>query len=186
MSIFFSSVAFTSFLSNFVIWCFLKATLLNFVKMSGWQFQKVDKDRFKEPLLLSAMMFLSYFLGSVIDYFLNLKEFISYFHPSSYYFLLDILTAFFIYKAINVNSKQGEICKFYLLCGLLFNALLFLIIQIEVFLIYEGFKPYEHWWLWYMFSIGINSSDAMMVLVLILQKDFFRLYLLSRKIRECF
>ncbi|MAD89434.1 MAG: hypothetical protein CMK64_06990 [Pseudoalteromonas sp.] len=161
------------------------ATLLNFVKMSGWQFQKVDKDRFKEPLLLSAIMFLSYFLGSVIDYFLNLKEFISYFHPNSYYFLLDILTAFFIYKAVNVSSKQGEICKFYLLCGLLFNALLFLIIQIEVFLIYEGFKPYEHWWLWYVFSIGINTFDAMMVLVLILQKDFLKLHFLINKALNC-
>lgn len=157
------------------------ATLLNFVSMSGWQFQNADKARFKEPLLLSAMMFLSYFLGSVIDYFLNLKEFISYFHPSSYYSLLDILMAFFIYKAINVNSKQGEICKFYLLCGLLFNALLFLIIQIEVFLIYEGFKPYEHWWLWYVFSIGINTFDAIMVLVLIFQKDFFKIYFLLNK-----
>ncbi|TMN93930.1 hypothetical protein CWB72_00160 [Pseudoalteromonas phenolica] len=162
------------------------ATLLNFVRMSGWQFQSADKARFKEPMQLATIMFLSYFFGSVIDYFVNLKELISYYHPNSYYFFLDILTALLISIVVKVRSKQGQVCKFYLLCGLLFNASLFLIIQIEIFLIYEGFKPYEHWWLWYMFSIGINSSDAMMVLVLILQKDFFRLYLLSRKIRECF
>ena len=130
-------------------------------------------------------MFLIFF-GSVIDYFVNLKELISYYHPNSYYFFFDILTALLISIAVKVRSKQGQVCKLYLLCGLLFNASLFLIIQIEIFHIYEGFKPYEHWWLWYMFSIGINSSDAMMVLVLILQKDFFRLYPLSRKVRECF
>lgn len=160
------------------------ATLLNFVRMSGWQFQNTDKARFKEPVLLSVIMFLSYFFGSVIDYFVNLKEFISYFHPNSYYLLLDILTVLLIYKVVNVSSRQGQLCKFYLLCGLLFNALLFLIIQIEIFLVYEGFKPYERWWLWYVFSIGINSSDAMMVLVLILQKDFCGLYLLSGKLKE--
>ncbi|GMM86448.1 hypothetical protein [Pseudoalteromonas sp. MTN2-4] len=159
------------------------ATLLNFVKMSGWQFQNVNKAKIKEPVLLSAIMFLSYFVGSVIDYFVNLKEFISYFHPNSYYFLLDILTALLIYKVVNVSSRQGQLCKFYLLCGLLFNALLFLIIQIEIFLIHEGFKLYERWWLWYVFSIGINSSDAMMVLVLILQKDFLKVYCLFNKTR---
>lgn len=160
------------------------ATLLNFVRMSGWQFKSVNKAKVKEPVALSAIMFLSYFVGSVIDYFVNLKELISYFHPNSYYFLLDILTALLIYKVVNVSSKPGQICKFYLLCGLLFNALLFLIIQIEIFLIFEGFKPYERWWLWYVFSIGINSSDAMMVLVLILQKDFFKIYCLFNK-AEC-
>lgn len=154
--------------------------------MSGWQFQHIDKAKLKEPFQLSAIMFLSYFIGSVIDYFVNLKELISYYHPNSYYFFFDILTALLISIAVKVHSKQGQICKVYLLCGLLFNGTLFLIIQIEIFLIYEGFKPYEDWWLWYVFSIGINSSDAMMVLVLILQKDFFRFYLLSRKIRVCF
>ncbi|RXE96218.1 hypothetical protein D9981_12515 [Pseudoalteromonas phenolica O-BC30] len=97
--------------------------------------------------------------------------------------LLDILTALLIYKVVNVSSRQGQLCKFYLLCGLLFNALLFLIIQIEIFLVYEGFKAYEPWWLWYVFSIGINSSDGMMVLVLILQKDFLKVYGLLNKTR---
>ena len=159
------------------------ATLLNFVKMSGWQFKNVDKAKIKEPVLLSVIMFLSYFFGSAIDYFVNLKEFISYFHPNSYYLLLDILTAMFIYRLVNVSSKQGQLCKFYLLCGLLFNASLFLIIQVEIFLINEGFKPYERWWLWYVFSIGINSSDAMMVLVLILQKDFLTIHSLFNKVQ---
>ena len=149
--------------------------------MSGWQFQSVNKAKIKEPILLSAIMFLSYFFGNVIDYFVNLKAFISYFHPNSYYLVLDILTALLIYKVVNVTSRQGQLCKFYLLCGLLFNALLFLIIQIDIFLVYEGFKPYERWWLWYVFSIGINSSDAIMVLVLILQKDFLKIYCLFNK-----
>ncbi|TMO55496.1 hypothetical protein [Pseudoalteromonas phenolica] len=159
------------------------ATLLNFVRMSGWQFQNANKAKVKEPVVLSAIMFLSYFFGSVIDYLLNLKEFISYFHPNSYYLLLDILTALFIYRVINASSKQGQLCKFYLLCGLLFNALLFLIIQIEILLIYEGFKPYERWWLWYAFSIGINTFDGIMVLVLILQKDFLKIYCLFNKVK---
>ncbi|TLX48733.1 hypothetical protein C1E24_02365 [Pseudoalteromonas phenolica] len=158
------------------------ATLLNFVRRSGWQFQHIDKAKLKEPFQLSAIMFLSYFIGSVIDYFVNLKELISYLYPNTYFLLLDLLTVLFIYNCVNTRSEQGKICKTYLLVGLLCNSLLFLAIQIEVFLVFEGLKSYQPWWFWYVFAVGVNAFDAMMVLVLILHKDFLKLYYLTNKI----
>ncbi|MFY8300743.1 hypothetical protein AAEU28_18410 [Pseudoalteromonas sp. SS15] len=158
------------------------ATLLNFVRRSGWQFQHIDKAKLKEPFQLSAIMFLSYFIGSVIDYFVNLKELISYLYPNTYFLLLDILTVLFICRYVSTSSEQGNICKTYLLVGLLCNSLLFLAIQIEVFLVFEGLKSYQPWWLWYVFAVGVNAFDAMMVLVLILHKDFLKLYYLINKI----
>jgi hypothetical protein len=157
------------------------AALLNFVRISGWQFKNIDKAKLKEPLQLSIIMFLSYFIGSVIDYFVNLKELISYLYPNTYFLLLDILTVLFIYRCVNTCSEQGKICKTYLITGLLCNSLLFLAIQIEILLVFEGIKPYQPWWLWYVFAIGVNAFDAMMILVLILHKDILKLHFLINK-----
>jgi len=152
------------------------AALLNFVRMSGWQFQNIEKAKLKEPFQLSVIMFFSYLIGSVIDYFLNLKELISYLYPNTYFLLLDILTVLFIYNCVNTCSEQGKVCKTYLLVGLLCNSLLFLVIQIEIFLVFEGLKSYQPWWLWYVFAVGVNIFDAMMILVLLLHKDFLKLH----------
>jgi hypothetical protein len=149
--------------------------------MSGWQFKGVEKAKFQEPMLLSLVMFISYLIGSIVDYFAHLKNLRAYLYPNGFYFLLDILTIVFIYIVIKVETKQGVICKKYLLFGLTLNSLLFLAIQIDFALIYEGLRAREPWWFWYVFPLAINAIDALMVAVLILHKDILKLHFLINK-----
>jgi putative flippase GtrA len=84
------------------------AVLVNFVRMSGWQFKSIEKARFQEPLFLSIIMFVSYLMGSVVDYFAHIKNYRAYFYPNGFYLLLDLLTILFIFHVVNVKTKQGE------------------------------------------------------------------------------
>ena len=181
-NLFFFTHVFSGFIANLFVWCFLMATLFNFVRMSGWQFKGVEKARFQEPMLLSLVIFISYLIGGIVDYFAHLKNFRAYLYPNGFYFLLDILTIIFIYLVIKVNTKQGVICKKYLLFGLSLNSLLFLVIQIDFALIYEGLRAREPWWFWYVFPVAINAIDALMVAVLILHKDFLKIHFLTNKL----
>lgn len=153
------------------------AVLFNFVRMSGWQFKNVEKARFQEPLLLSIVMFVSYFIGSLVDYFAHIKNYRAYFYPNGFYLLLDALTILLIFFVVKVKTKQGALCKKYLLIGLSFNSLLFLIVQIDFVLIYEGLRESEPWWFWYVFPVAINTTDALMVSVLLFHKDLYQITL---------
>lgn len=150
------------------------AVLFNFVRMSGWQFKSVEKARFQEPLLLSIIMFASYFIGSLVDYFAHIKNYRAYFYPNGFYLLLDVLTILLIFYFVKVKTKQGALCKKYLLIGLSVNSLFFLILQIDFSLIYEGLREREPWWFWYVFPIVINTIDALMVSVLLFHRDLFQ------------
>ena len=174
-NLFFFTHILSSFIANFVVWCFLMAVLFNFVRMSGWQFKGIEKASFQEPLFLSLIMFISYFTGSIFDYFAYIQNYTAYLYPNGFYLLLDILTILFISHVVKVRTRQGELCKNYLLIGLSFNSLFFLIIQIDFALIYEGVREREPWWFWYVFPIGVNTSDGVMILVLLLHKDFLKI-----------
>jgi hypothetical protein len=47
-------------------------------------------------------------------------------------------------------------------------------------------KKSGFWWFWTVFSYGINGSDLIMVLVLVVQKDFLGWYKLSEKIKGAY
>lgn len=143
--------------------------------MAGWQFKGIEKARFQEPLILSLIMFISYLLGSIVDYFTHIRNYRAYFYPNGFYLLLDILTILFIFFVVKVKTNQGSLCKKYLLLGLSINSLLFLTIQIDFVLIYEGLRDREPWWFWYVFPVAINTTDALMVSVLLFHKDLYQI-----------
>ena len=142
--------------------------------MSDWQFKGIEKAKFQEPLLLSLIMFISYLSGSIIDYFAHIRNYRAYFYPNGFYLLLDILTILFIFFVVKARTRQGMLCKKYLLLGLSINSILFLIVQIDFILIYEGLRDREPWWFWYVFPIAINTIDALMVSVLLFHRNLIQ------------
>ena len=48
---------------------------------------------------------------------------------------------------------------------------------------YHNHKEEGYWWFWTVFSYGINGSDFIMVLVLVIQKDFLGWYKLTEKLK---
>ena len=165
---------------------FFMVLLVSFVRTSRVTKSSIKKEQAHEILILSLVMSVSYAIPIPFDYIYWLSEKRSVYIPNTPYMVLDILTILFIYSFVKIGTNLGKLCRFYLTVALGVNALLFFLLQLDLLLIYEGLKKSGFWWFWTVFSYGINGSDLIMVLVLVVQKDFLGWYKLSEKIKGAY
>ena len=128
-------------------------------------------------------MFLSYFIVLPIDFYFRIHASYNVYYPNSLYLILDILTVLVLVNFCKASSYRDSVCRYYLIICLLLNSLLFLLAQIDTLLIYNNYKPGGAWRFWNVFSIGVNIFDLIMVLVLVIQKDFLGWYKLTEKVK---
>ncbi|MGB2709079.1 MAG: hypothetical protein WBC41_13140 [Pseudoalteromonas nigrifaciens] len=58
----------------------------------------------------------------------------------------------------------------------MFNSLLMLVMYYDLYIL----ENIDEWWLWSVYSIGVNVIDLLMIAVLFINKDFLGLIELKR------
>jgi hypothetical protein len=162
---------------------FFLALLLNFGRTSVSNSNCLSKEQTHEPLILSLVMFFSYSITIPLDYSNLFVEIRSVYLPNTLYLALDLLTIVFIHRFVKPKSEIGQLCRLYIFVALSINSLLFFLLQLDFLLSFYKLKNNEYWWFWSFFSYGINTFDLIMVLVLVIQKDFLGWYKLAEKIK---
>ena len=157
-------------LSAFTMWGFLMTFFFNvFVYSLG-----VKRDT--TLLLSSFIMMISY---TVSDYFytwLSIRE--SVYIEWAIYDIVTIAALMCIYKTIN-NTTPSFL---YLIVGLSINSVLFLSMYLDMYI----FKNQEPWLLWDVYTYTVNFTDLVMIVVLIIDRDFLGLHKLKSKLFSLF
>ncbi|TMO55497.1 hypothetical protein [Pseudoalteromonas phenolica] len=175
----------TGFLSmHLVTWLLFLVMLTNYVKTSNVHASNAERTERKEVLTVSVLMFCSYALMIPIEYVVTLFDFSSYYFPYTVYLLLDLFTVLFLCFVMRIRSEKGQLCKHYVVFGLLCNSALFALIQIDLLLMYNHYKTMEPWWFWSVFTIGINFFDGLMILVLLINKDVVLLERSDKRLKK--
>lgn len=138
----------------FIEWGVLMAFLFNL----SISINKVDKS----PLILSAIMALSYFATDVI----KLSD-----GPYLNWFLYDLITILVISFWLLLKSIKFFTASIYVTTGLLLNACFMLSMHYDIFILGNR----EPWLLWSVFSIGVNLLDLTMIIAIASNKDFLLL-----------
>ncbi|MEM0514117.1 hypothetical protein WCN91_01455 [Pseudoalteromonas sp. YIC-827] len=143
------------FMGAFVVWGFLMAMLFNLMLLGF----KAKNDL--KLVWVSIVMFISYFISDNFhDFFRTTEVFLTWF----YY---DLFTLLFIFPVIYLCKTKTSPGVLYAIIGLSFNSMLFLLLHYDV-VIRGNLEP---WWLWSVYSIGINISDLLMIVALIVDRD---------------
>ncbi|WP_105253908.1 hypothetical protein [Pseudoalteromonas sp. T1lg75] len=156
------------FMGAFVVWGFLMAMLFNLM-LIGF---KAKKD-FK-LVLVSIIMFISYFISD---------HFFGFFSTSDMYltwFIYDLVTLLIILPALTIGKSKVSPGVVYVIIGLSLNSLLFLFMHLDITV--QGNR--EEWWLWSVYSIGVNVIDFFMIVVLIVDKDIFGFITLKNYVKH--
>ncbi len=142
-------------LGSFIEWGFLMAFLFNLAV----NINKTDS----RVLVLSFIMVISYFISGLV-------EFSAYSYLNWFYFdLLTIVVVLAWTYCARIANFSGTA---YILFGLTLNSILMLSIYIDIF-IYEN---KSEWFLWTLYSFGVNTIDVIMIFVLFFNKDFLKLH----------
>ena len=160
--------SFAIFMGGFVVWGFLMAMLFNFM-LFGF---KAKKDL--KLVWVSIVMFISYFIsdhfydvfGTTTDIYLT-------------WFMYDLVTLSLLLPILFVSKSKISSGSTYVILGLLINSMLFLSMHLDIAV--KGNR--EEWWLWNLYSIGINVVDFFMIVVLIVDRDIFGIIKLSNLAR---
>ena len=142
-------------LGAFIEWGFLMAFLFNLAV----NINKTDS----RVLVLSFIMMISYFISGFVK--LSIYSYLNWF----YFDLLTIAVVLYWMYCAKVANFFGTT---YILLGLILNSILMLSIYIDIF-IYEN---KSEWFLWTLYSFGVNTIDVIMILVLLFNKDFLKLH----------
>ncbi len=149
----------------FVNWGFMMALLFNLVSYSD------SRNRSRSPLRVALVICVSYLSTVPLSYGF-------YLYPL--YVLADMLT---IAMILIVQYRQAKIpAMYYCVFFLFLNGLLHAVIFIDLDIVGTD----QAWWLWSLYSIGINFNDAMMIIVLIINRDFLGLCRAGRYLKAIF
>ncbi|KZN51429.1 hypothetical protein N476_13660 [Pseudoalteromonas luteoviolacea H33] len=153
-----------------VIWGFFMASLLHV----SFYILAVNKN--VQALACASILAVSYSLSDLTTP-ANFESF-----DFAIYFLYDVVTlaAIVLAKYLLFRNAQKQSCYVYCCTGLAINAILFLVMFIDSHLL--GTK--EPWALWYFYSSAVNIVDLIMVSVVILNRDFLGLQLMTRKLSK--
>ncbi|WP_105199488.1 MULTISPECIES: hypothetical protein [unclassified Pseudoalteromonas] len=143
------------FMGGFVVWGFLMAMFFNLMLIAF-----KAKEDFK-LLFVSIVMFSSYFTSDHFNSVFSGSEVYKTWLIYDLVTLLVILPVFFFKKA---KPSPGVI---YAVAGLIFNSILLLLMHLDIVVLDNR----EKWWLWGFYSIGINLSDLLMIVALIVDRD---------------
>jgi hypothetical protein len=138
----------------FIEWGFLMAFLFKLVS----RLNNPDKS----AVQLSFIMAFSYLLSGTFSF--------SY---STYlnWFIYDLITIGVIALWFLYVKKQRFITLVYILIGLGLNASLMITTHYDIYVRHND----EHWFLWTVYSYGVNIIDLLMITALATEKDFFLL-----------
>ncbi|TMP79179.1 hypothetical protein CWB73_14680 [Pseudoalteromonas phenolica] len=171
------------FSMHFVTWLLFLVMLTNYVRTSKVYTTCSVKAERKEVFKLSAVVCCSYALMIPIEFLISFFDFYSRYFPYTVYLLLDICTLLLIFFCIELKSVKAVICRSYITLCLSCNSIFFLLLQVDLLLMHNSFKPFEAWWFWDVFTIGVNFFDGSMILILLIQKDIFLLDRLNRRLK---
>lgn len=157
-------------LSAFAMWGFLMAFFFNLFVYS------LDIKRDSTLLLSSFIMMISY---TASDYFLTwISVRTSDYFDWALYDLATVATLMLAYLLLKKTSSSF----LYLILGLSINTLFFLAMYLDVF-IFGNQKP---WLLWDIYTYTVNIIDLIMIVALIVDRDFLFLHSLKNKIVSLF
>jgi len=152
-------------LSALVTWAFLMAFFFNLFVYS------LGVKRETTLLFSSFIMMASY---TATDYFFT---WISYYNTTYLDWALhDFITILSLLIALKIFSKTTA-SFLYLIFGLSMNMILAAFMYLDVF-IYNNQKP---WFFWDIYTFSVTANDLLMVVALIVDRDFLVLHKLKNK-----
>ncbi|WP_041454524.1 MULTISPECIES: hypothetical protein [Pseudoalteromonas] len=157
-------------LSAFIMWGFLMAFLFNIFVYS------LSIKRDTTLLLSSFIMMTSY---TVSDYFLTwLSIKITVYLDWALYDYTTLTALVVCYLIIKKTTPSF----LYLILGLTINSFLFMFMYIDMY-IYKNIEP---WFLWDIYTFSVNLIDLIMIVALIVDRDFLGLHKLKNIIVSLF
>ncbi|KPH90515.1 hypothetical protein AMS57_10075 [Pseudoalteromonas undina] len=149
------------YIDAFIQWGFLMALLYTFVS-------SINTPN-KSLVYLATIMFFSYLLSDFLYIFKNV-----YLN----WIFFDFATILIIFLALKVSSFQSSVAKNYIVSGLIINACLTYAIYIDLYINWNS----EPWWLWSLYSMGVNIIDLIMIIAIFINKDFLGLMKLKGRL----
>jgi hypothetical protein len=149
------------YIDAFIQWGFLMALLYTFVS-------SINTPN-KSLVYLATIMFFSYLLSDFLYIFKNV-----YLN----WIFFDFATILIIFLALKVSSFQSSVAKNYIISGLIINACLTYAIYIDLYINWNS----EPWWLWSLYSMGVNIIDLIMIIAIFINKDFLGLMKLKGRL----
>jgi hypothetical protein len=159
--IFFMLMSLGNYLGVFISWFFLIAFLFNLVS----SINSLDKTR----VILSLLMAISYFSTNLID--MTRATHLDY-------MMFDIITVFAILIFNYFYPYKSSTAFYYLIVGLSINASLYFFMHYDIVIT----ENRTYWWFWSFHVFWVYFNDIVMALVLVLNKDFFKLVWLLEKL----
>lgn len=99
------------------------------------------------------------------------------------FFVLDILTILLLLGLFRSRvNKCSEVARLYSIAFLAFNSVLYLIVLNEELISNYQQVPYRAWVYW-LYTIGLNTADWLLVVVLLIPKDFLGFYAMIKERR---
>ena len=147
------------YVSAFIQWGFLMAFL--YALVSG--INKADKSL----IYIAAIMMCSYTFSDLLPILNNIYL---------DWILYDFLTITLLIAAIFTSYVLTSTASNYIILGLFVNACLTIAIYYDLYVL----NNIDEWWLWSVYSIGVNVIDLLMIAVLFINRDFLGLIELKR------
>lgn len=153
-------------LSAFSMWGFLMAFFFNAFVFS------LNTKRNSTLFFSSFVMMVSY---TISDYFLTWLSIraADYFDWAIY----DLVTITILLVAYFFIKKTTP-SFLYLIVGLSINSILFLLMYLDVFILNNT----QAWFFWDIYSFTVNVVDLIMIVALIVDRDFLRIHKLKSKV----
>ncbi|MDN3472960.1 hypothetical protein, partial [Pseudoalteromonas sp. APC 4026] len=118
---------------------------------------------------LASIMFFSYLIGDFLLVFKNV-----YLN----WIFFDFATVCIIFIITKASSFESDVAKNYIVSGLLINACLTYAIYIDLYINWNS----DPWWLWSLYSMGVNVVDLLMIIAIFINKDFLGLMKLKGRL----
>ena len=139
------------YIGVFIEWGFLMAFLYNLVS----RLNNPDKAIVQVAFIMASSYLLSDLYKFTHSNYLN-------------WLIYDILTVLVLVMWHYHIIKKDISIIYYLYIGLAFNSILMIAIHTDIYILDNK----EQWWLWSVYSLGVNLSDSMMIIALVFNKDF--------------
>lgn len=139
------------YIGVFIEWGFLMTFLFNLVS----RLNNPDK----AVVQLSFLMAFSYMVSDF--YRLSYSNYLNW-------LIYDLLTIAVIFVWFIYCKRQRFTALYYILLGLTLNSLLMLVTHYDIYILHN----LEPWWLWTVYSYGVNIIDLLMIFALVTEKDF--------------
>ena len=157
-------------LSAFTMWGFLMTFFFNVFVYS------LDVKRGTTLLLCSFIMMISYTLSDYFYTWLSIKS--SIYLDWALYDISTILALICIYKITEKTTPSF----LYLIVGLSINSIFFFCMYLDMYI----FGNMERWFFWDVYTYAVNLMDLIMIVALIVDRDFLGLHKLKNKILSYF